>query len=62
MGSGNDCGFVLRHALAHAEDLHRRCIINRERLKVVAPSLKVQLGPAQGAVRLMRAVRRIPSP
>lgn len=62
MGSGNDCGIVLRHALAHAPVLHRRCIINRERLKVVAPSLQVPLGQAQGAVRMMRAVGRIPSP
>jgi hypothetical protein len=61
MGSGNDCGIVLRHALAHAADLWRMAIVN----KMTAPRAAKELGlsPVQcgGVIKLLRAVGHVPS-
>lgn len=62
MGFGSDCGIVLRHALAHAEELRRRCIINREQMKHVAKSLGLSRRQVCGAVRLLRNLEYLPSP
>lgn len=54
-------GFVgsfvgLRHALAYAADLRRRCIVNGEAAKDVAVSMGLDVEQTQGTVRLLRAV------
>jgi hypothetical protein len=62
MGSGNDCGIVLRHALAHADELHRRVIVNGELVIRVARSLNLPFAQCKGSVRLLRSCGRVPSP
>lgn len=62
MGFGSDCGIVLRHSLAHAAELHRRCIVNREQMKYVAQSLGLPKKQVAGTVRLLRSLTYIPSP
>lgn len=62
MGFGNECGIVLRHALAHADLLWFRCILGREPAIAVAMSLGLDHGQTEGAVRLLRSVPKTPSP
>lgn len=62
MDSGNAGGIVLRHALAYAADLHRRCIVNGESAKRVAKSLGLQSTQVKGTVRLLRSLAYLPSP
>lgn len=62
MGSGNDSGVVLRHALAHAAELHRMCVVNRQQPTHAAKALGLGRLQTCGAVRLLKAVKRIPSP
>lgn len=62
MGFGSDCGIVLRHALAYAPELHRRCLINNEAPKHVAKSLGLDKSQVQGAVRMLRSIAFVPSP
>ena len=62
MGFGSDCGIVLRHALAHAPELYRRCLINGEAPKHVARKLGLGKAQVQGAVRLLRSIAFVPSP
>lgn len=62
MGFGSDCGIVLRHALAHAPELHRRCLINGELPKHVALDLGLDKAQVQGAVRMLRSLAYVPSP
>lgn len=45
---------VLRHALAHADELHRRCVVNGEAAKVVARSLRLDPEQTRGSVRLIK--------
>jgi hypothetical protein len=52
---GNVSGVRLRHSLAHAADLHRRCVVNGETIKPVAKSLGLDPEQAVGAVRLLKA-------
>jgi hypothetical protein len=54
MDSGNDCGIVLRHALAHADEIARSVIVNREPAKAVAKRLGLPYQQVAGAVRLLR--------
>lgn len=61
MGYGNDSGPVLRHALAFAAELYRRCVINKETAKRAAERLGLDSGQTAGAVRMMRAMGRLPS-
>jgi hypothetical protein len=62
MGSGSDCGFVLRHALAHADELHRSVIVNREAISSVAERMMLSFPQCRGVVRLLRVSGYIPSP
>ena len=62
MDSGKDCGIVLRHALAHAADLHRMVIVNRESIPSVAKRLDLPFAQCKGSVRLIRSVGSVPSP
>lgn len=62
MDFGSECGIVLRHSLAHAAELHRRCIVNREQMKYVAQSLGLPKKQVAGTVRLLRSLGYIPSP
>ena len=62
MDSGSECGIVLRHALAHADELHRRCVVNRESLKRVAKDLGLDKSQVGGTVRLLRSLAYRPSP
>jgi hypothetical protein len=59
---GADCGIRLKHALAFADDLRRRVMVNKESAKAVAKSLGVPQHQTQGAVRLLRSLRYRPSP
>lgn len=61
MDSFNDCGIVLRHALAHADELWRGVVINRERTRHVASRLDLPLPQVAGAVRLLRKLGYVPS-
>jgi len=54
------CCEPLRHALGFADDLRRRCLVNREGVKAVARKLGVDEGQAVGAVRLLRHGRYSP--
>lgn len=52
-------GFVgspvgLRHALAFAGEIHRRCVINREPKKYVAQSLGLDKEQTEGVARLVK--------
>lgn len=49
----------LRHALASADEIARRCVIGREPAKTVAKSLRLDQEQTEGVVRLMRVVRRL---
>lgn len=62
MGFGKDCGIVLRHALAHADELHRSVIVNRESIASVARRLELSFAQCKGTVRLLRSLASIPSP
>lgn len=62
MDSGNDCGIVLRHALAHAEELYRSVIVNRETMGGVSKRLDLDFRQVKGVIRLLRNVRGVPSP
>lgn len=62
MATGPACGNVLRHALAYAADLHRRCVVNGESATRVAESMGLQVPQVKGAVRLLRSLRTLPSP
>lgn len=45
---------VLRHALAHADELHRRCVVNGESAVAVAKSLGLDPEQTRGSVRLIK--------
>lgn len=59
---GNECGIGLKHALACAPVLWRRCKINRELTKKVALDLGLDPTQTKGAVRLLRSTVNLPSP
>lgn len=56
------CGMRLRHALAHAADLRRICLINDLPADHAARTLNLRVGQTRGAVRLLRALPYLPSP
>ena len=60
--SGDGCGIRLRHSLAHAADLWRMCIFNRQPAKDAAKKLGVPKSQTEGSVRLLRSLPRLPSP
>jgi hypothetical protein len=62
MDSGNDCGIVLRHALAYADELWRSAVVNKERTRDIASRLDLPLPQVAGAVRLLRSLKYVPSP
>ena len=62
MGFGSECGIVLRHALAHADLLWFRCILGKEPVIAVSRPLGLDPGQAEGVVRLLRSVPKVPSP
>jgi hypothetical protein len=51
-----DGGIVLRHSLAFAPTLHRRCVVNGETIRSVAIELGLDHEQAKGAVRLLKSV------
>lgn len=53
------CG-PCRHALGFADDLRRRCLVNREPAEKVAKDLGLSKTQAQGAVRLLASGRHSP--
>lgn len=59
---GDDCGIVLRHSLAFADELRRRVLVNGESAKGVAADLGLDPEQAQGAARLLRSLPYSPSP
>jgi hypothetical protein len=48
------CSKPLRHALGFADELHRRCVVNREGPRYVAMQLGLEPSQTVGAVRLLR--------
>jgi hypothetical protein len=62
MDSGSDCGIVLRHALAHADELQRRILENGEQPKDVARSMGLSFIQVAGVARLLRSLDYHPSP
>lgn len=62
MATGGDCGVVLRHSLAYAPLLWRMCIVNRVTARNAAKHLNMESEQVLGAVRLLRAVGKVPSP
>jgi hypothetical protein len=62
MGGFAGSGIRLRHALAHAADLHRMCLINCEPAARAAKALGLCQEQTQGAVRLLRNLKYRPSP
>jgi hypothetical protein len=55
-------GKGLRHSLAFARTLHRRCVINKESTNTVASQLSLDPLQVRGVVRLLMAIDYIPSP
>jgi hypothetical protein len=55
-------GKGLRHVLAFARTLHRRCVVNKESTTTVASQLSLDRLQVMGAVRLLKAIDYIPSP
>jgi len=55
-------GRGLRHALAFAATLHRRCKINKENPVRVASQLGLDSEQTQGVVRLLRGISFLPRP
>jgi len=54
-------GVVLRHALAHADELRRMCIVNGQPARTAARALGLDPEQARGAVRLLRKLKYEPS-
>jgi hypothetical protein len=52
----------LRHALAHAPELKRRCLVNGQPAAHVARLLGLRAQQTQGAVRLLKRLNYMPSP
>ena len=62
MVSGKKCGVRLVHALGHAADLHRMCVVNQIGPKSAARSLGLPPAQVKGAVRLLKSLPQLPSP
>lgn len=54
-------GVVLRHALAHADELRRMCIVNGQPARTAARALGLDPEQTRGAVRLLRKLKYEPS-
>jgi hypothetical protein len=61
MDSGKDCGIVLRHALAHADDLWRMAVENGMTGPQAAKTLGLPKIQCMGVIRLLREVGHVPS-
>ncbi len=59
--SGGGSGFVLRHPLAYAAVLKRRCLVNRERVERVAKQLQLDFQQSKGVVRLLASITYVPT-
>jgi len=59
--SGNDCGIELRHPLAFAAVLYRRCVMNKESAARVATQMDFETNTCRGVVRILRKFKGIPS-
>lgn len=55
-GSLVDSFAGLRHALAYADEIRRRCVKGGEAIKHVAASLDLDVEQAEGVARILRAV------
>lgn len=62
MDSGRDCGIVLRHALAEAGELWRRCMVNKQRPKDAAKAMGLPPVQCRGVVRLLKKFGKVPTP
>lgn len=51
----------LRHALAFASVLHRRCLVNKETAVQVARQLGLDTQQTQGVVRLLTSIKYVPT-
>lgn len=51
----------LRHALAFASDLHRRCLVNKEPAVQAAKKLGLDAQQTRGVVRLLASIRYVPT-
>jgi hypothetical protein len=51
----------LRHALAFASDLHRRCIVNKQTAVQAARKLGLDPQQVQGVVRLLGSIKYVPT-
>jgi hypothetical protein len=60
--SGGVCGIQLRHACAHAAEVYRRCIVNKETISSVARSLSLDMMQTEGVFRIVRHYGKAPSP
>ena len=60
--SGGGCGIRLRHACAHAAEVYRRVIINKETIARVACSLDLERKQTEGVFRIVRHCGGAPSP
>jgi hypothetical protein len=59
---GEGCGIQLRHACAHAAEVYRRCLTNKETIARVARSLGLDLMQTEGVFRIVRHCGGVPSP
>jgi hypothetical protein len=59
---GGGCGIQLRHACAHAAEVYRRCMINKETIARVAHSLDLDMMQTEGVFRIVRHCGGAPSP
>lgn len=59
---GGGCGIRLRHACAHAGELYRRVVVNKETIVKVADSLGLDHMQTEGVVRVVRYRNGVPSP
>jgi hypothetical protein len=62
MGFGSDCGIVLRHALAHGDELWRMGVVNKMSGPQVAQAMGLPKLQVMGVLRLLRNVGYVPSP
>lgn len=51
----------LRHALAFASDLHRRCLVNKETSVQAARKLRLDPQQVKGVVRLLASIKYVPT-
>lgn len=61
MAGSQGCVGGLRHALGLADELHRRCVINRETPSRAAEKMGLEPSQVVGVVKILDACGRVPS-